>query len=134
VSSQLTLLRETFTPYSTAGRLLIAGKFECYTLEDAYREIKIPGQTCIPYGQYELAIMWSDRFKRTMPYLLYVPNFRGVMLHNGNTDQDTDGCILVGQQPGPDRVNLSVAALDIFYPKVMALIETQHTYIDILKG
>ena len=133
MTSQLKLLREEFRPNDTIGRLLVGGTFECYTLEDAYRPIKIPGETCIPYGAYEIAIIWSDHYRRVMPYLLRVPNFDQVMIHTGNTDADTKACILVGQQRGVDLITQSLLAFDALYPKILALCQSQHTYIDVTR-
>lgn len=133
MASKLTLIRETFTIHSTGGRLLVDNRFSCYTLEDAYRPIKIKGETCIPYGRYEIAMMWSDRFKIVLPYLLYVPNFDSIMIHPGNTDQNTHGCLLVGKERGPDRVNMS---RDAFYPlasDIAGLCAKQHLYIEVIR-
>ena len=131
---KLKLLREEFTSHSVIGRLLIDNVFQCYTLEDAYREIKAPGQTCIPYGRSELAMIWSDHFLQMMPYLLYVPNFTGVMIHTGNVPMDTRACILVGRQKGLDRISESKLAFALIQPKIEQLCRSQHTYIEILRG
>src|SRR3989442_1816583 len=92
------LRRKVFTSNSTIGELLINGKLECFTLEDRIRPpgVKVPGQTAIPEGSYEVIVTLSQRFKRDLPLLLNVPNFRGVRIHTGNTELDTEGCILVG--------------------------------------
>lgn len=95
----LTLNRCWLTQKTTMGRLLIEDVFFCYTLEDRYRpppEPKVRGQTCIPVGRYELKLTYSPRFKVIMPLLLGVPDFVGVRIHTGNTEGDTEGCILVG--------------------------------------
>ena len=75
-----------------------------YTLEDKYRENtgvpvcewKIPHETAIPCGTYPLIIDMSTRFKKLMPHICNVEGFDGIRIHAGNTDQDTDGCILLG--------------------------------------
>ena len=92
----LELKRKIFTDDSTIGELSIDGKFVCYTLEDKVRDVKIKNVTAIPYGKYELAITFSNRFQQYMPLLLNVPGFEGVRIHSGNKSADTEGCILVG--------------------------------------
>ena len=49
------------------GELSINGTFECFTLEDIERPLKIAGVTAIPRGFYEVVITFSERFKKPMP-------------------------------------------------------------------
>jgi hypothetical protein len=93
----LKLERRHGTEKFTHGTLSIDGVFFCDTIEDQEREEKIKGQTAIPCGTYKVTVDMSIRFKRYMPLLHNVPNFTGVRIHNGNTDKDTEGCILVGK-------------------------------------
>ncbi len=87
-------------PFKNAvlGELSIDGVFECYTLEDVERLHKIPGKTAIPRGIYTVLLDYSIRWQKIMPHILGVPNFLGVRIHAGNTEADTDGCILVGKE------------------------------------
>ena len=83
----------------------------CYTLEDPVREPadrptgdldswvhgwKIPKQTAIPRGRYNLTIDFSQRFQKELPRLIAVPGFTGIRIHKGNSSTNTEGCILVG--------------------------------------
>lgn len=116
----LLLIRDTFTHKSTTGILYLDGIKECYTLEDVQRppEIKIPGQTAIPLGEYDVDITMSKRFGRSMPLIKDVPNFSGIRIHSGNTDKDTEGCILVGMQRGIDCVSDSKTAFKELFIKL----------------
>ena len=86
-------------PDYTIGKLYIDGKYFCDTLEDTVRKpgVKIPGKTAIPAGKYKIKLTESLRFKKLMPRLENVPGFTGVLIHAGNTAEDTEGCILVGK-------------------------------------
>lgn len=109
---RLTLRRLDASPSRTIGELAIGAGFLCWTLEDALRPVKIPGETCIPAGRYRVLMTRSTRFRRMMPLLLEVPEFTGVRIHGGNTAADTAGCILVGAERGEDSIYRCQPALD----------------------
>lgn len=119
---EMTLKRVSFLTRGTEGELYIDGKRECFTLEDRYREgIKVYGQTCIPNGRYQVVITYSNRFRRPMPLLLKVPGFDGIRIHTGNKPEDTEGCILVGQDPSSLTdawIGKSVPAYDALFAKI----------------
>lgn len=108
----LRLEREPSANGRTYGRLLVDGQFYCHTLEDLVRPIKVPGQTAIPAGRYLIRITPSARFKRRLPELIDVPNYRGVRIHPGNTTADTEGCILPGLERTPSGLGKSRLAFD----------------------
>lgn len=117
---KLLLQREPSTKQSTPGKLFIDGQFECHTLEDIVRPrgVKVYGQTAIPAGTYQVVLTMSPRFKRVLPLLLNVPGFEGIRIHPGNTAEDTDGCILVGDAPAPDWLGQSRVAFDRLFAKL----------------
>ena len=107
----LRIIREPSTVAATLGILLIDGVFACWTLEDVVRPVKIPGETAIPAGRYDVRLSFSQRFQKTLPELLAVPGFAGIRVHAGNTQADTAGCPLVGRVRAYDRLEESKLAL-----------------------
>ena len=113
----------------TIGRLYIDGAFQCYTLEDKVREVdgqpvqvwKVPTKTAIPKGTYKLIIDFSNRFQKDMPHILDVPGFEGIRIHSGNTSEDTEGCIIVGNAwNGSNFVSNSKIAFNALFSKLQA--------------
>ena len=119
---ELLLKREPSSRGRTFGAVSIDGLFECWTIEDVVRrdDEKVPGETAIPAGRYEVRITLSQRFGRLLPILLDVPNFTGVRIHPGNTAADTEGCILPGRTKGPDAVYESRVAFAALFAKIGA--------------
>lgn len=117
---KIVVVRDTFTENSTIGKMLIDGAFFCYTLEDTIRDVKIAGETAIPYGTYKVIVNMSNRFQRMMPLLLNVPNFEGVRIHNGNTKEHTNGCILVGSTKSKDFIGNSKSTFNALMKKIGA--------------
>lgn len=104
----------------TIGNLYIDGVFFSNTLEDADRgldssmsedmikTLKIPSITAIPRGTYEITLdvvspkyskvqFYKDVCNGKVPRLKDVKGFDGILIHAGNTDKDSSGCLLVGQ-------------------------------------
>ncbi len=105
------------TDRTTIGELLIDGDHFCYTLEDVVRPpgVKVPKETAIPEGRYRLVIDFSQRYQRDMPHVLDVPMFTGIRLHAGNTEADTEGCIIVALHRRVNRVEESKFAFDALF-------------------
>lgn len=114
----ITIKRLYKSENSTIGEMTIDGKWECYTLEDKEREVKIKSETAIPKGTYKVIINQSNRFKKLLPLLLNVPNFEGVRIHPGNTNHDTEGCILVGRTRSKDFIGQSRKAFESLFAKM----------------
>ena len=99
----------------TIGSLSIDGKKFCDTLEDRVRDLnkngvfdgdekKVCGETAIPYGTYDVVVDYSPKFKRELPRLQNVRHFEGILIHRGNTAEDSAGCILVGENKVKGKV------------------------------
>jgi hypothetical protein len=128
---KLTLVRFHDSTKATAGLLFVDGKFECYTLEDEKRDVKVMHETCIPAGTYEIKLRTEgthhEEYKKKFPdhigmlHLQNVPKFQFILIHIGNTDKDSSGCILVGNQVTkiPSLVD-STNAYKSLYTKVSA--------------
>lgn len=92
----------------TIGLLMINGKFECFTLEDQLQTKKVYGETRIPEGTYRVEFRkeggfhhrylnkFGSEFHKGMLQIKDVPGFEYVLIHIGNEDDDTAGCLLVG--------------------------------------
>jgi regulator of RNase E activity RraA len=124
---KLTLERQLCGPTCTIGELLVDGAYECFTLEDTVRDVKIAGETAIPYGTYNVTITYSNRFKRDLPLVENVPNFTGVRIHPGNTAEDTEGCILVGRGKTDKTVTESKAAFNALFKKLQEALDEGDT-------
>jgi len=80
--------------------------FICYVLEDQFNEPKIKGETRIPPGRYQIklrteggmTVRYGNRFDfhKGMLWLQDVPDFQFIYIHVGNKDDDSEGCLLVG--------------------------------------
>ena len=127
----LKIERKNFTEESTIGRLSINGVFQCFTLEDPYRKIKVPHETCIPPGVYEIVISYSQRFDAPLPLLLRVPNFDGIRFHWGNSAADTSGCILLGTEASANSIRNSKVACSNLFKKIFPVAEYEKLFVEI---
>lgn len=130
--------KETYT----IGKLSIDGEDFCDTIEDRDRglsqempeykikEIKVYGQTAIPTGRYKVDMntvslrfkerSWAKPYDGKLPRLIGVPGFEGVLIHVGNTAQDSSGCVLVGVNSIVGRVMNSTATFHNLMKRLLA--------------
>ena len=124
---KLTLTRRAKRADYTIGRLEDENGVKiCDTLEPTWRnykggELKVPRKSAVPEGTYPVVVTKSKKFGKYLPLLVGVPGFKGVRIHSGNTVNDTEGCILVGQNLIKGKVLLSRLTLE----KLMRLIENE---------
>lgn len=139
------LLRRIFKgPRYTIGKLFINGVYECDTLEDQDRGLtsqmsleeikakKVYGVTAIPTGTYSINMTtvspkfkdrtWAKPYKGILPRLENVKGYEGVLIHVGNDQEATSGCILVGENRIKGKVINSTAC---FYALMTVLLKAQ---------
>jgi len=168
MSTLLKLERFSFKPDWTIGRLFVEDKHECYVIEDEIREEKVHGETAIPYGTYKLGTRMSPKFSgqyfwnpaankplitarefltgkfgkgytpHELIWVLDVPNYQFILLHWGNTDDDTEGCLIVGNTIGligkQEAVLNSRLTYQDLYPRIYPLIKEGGQEIEITKA
>ena len=95
---KLTLKRINSSSECVLGVLELDDKEICKTLELPWRDNQ-KGISCIPAGEYKLSPYPSSRFGEV--YIVNdVSNRTGILIHTGNTADDIEGCILVGDSYG----------------------------------
>jgi len=133
---KLDVIRHQFGSDATNGMLFIDGIFECYTLEDEYRDVKVMHETCIPEGEYEIKFRTVGGFHtrylsrygadwhKGMLWLQDVPEFEYILIHTLNDSTQTSGCLGVGsvqQDLDLDAKGLISQSTDAYkrlYPKI----------------
>lgn len=124
--------------HATVSKLTIDGKFYGYVLEDENRAVKIKGETRIPSGTYKIGLRTvgkhHEQYLKDYPSihigmleLQNVPNFQFILIHKGNFETDTSGCLLCGKEwmgsAGVLSVTKSKLAYDEIYPIISSAIK-----------
>ena len=140
---KLKVIRFSSQSDCTNGLLFDATKgmdFLCYTLEDEKREEKVMAETRIPAGVYSIILRkegghhnkYSKKYgssHKGMLWLQDVPNFKWILIHTGNTDEHTAGCLIVGDSQENNLlmkngfIGKSTQAYKRIYPPIANAIE-----------
>jgi hypothetical protein len=135
---EIKVVRSVLNPTVTLGKMFIDDVFFAYTLEDTVRNLngdcskKIPQQTAIDCGRYELILNYSNRFGKYLPLLLNVPCFDAIRIHGGNTEKDTEGCILVGEQSNmTDKIWNCASRLNALVAQIKAVEKKEKIFVNI---
>lgn len=132
---EIRVLRKFLLEQRTLGYLSVDGKPVCVTCEDKVRArgVKVQDKTAIPNGRYEVVINYSNRFKRELPLLIDVPMFTGIRIHSGNTEHNTEGCILVGMEFMAKNAGVSRSriAFNQLFKMMKAVAKKEKIYITI---
>ena len=145
---KLIVLRFSSEADSTHGLLFehtdIGKKFLCYTLEDEARALKVRGETRVPAGTYKIELRkkggFHERYTKKYPgihrgmlHVTDVPNFEYILIHCGNTDEHTAGCLLVGDSQENNQIKKdgfigkSTQAYKRIYPRIAEAIDCGET-------
>jgi len=92
------LKRVALTKYGTFGVLLYGGTPFAVALEREWKDNQ-PNISCIPAGVYTCKRITSPTFGNTFE-VMNVPRRSHILFHKGNLQEDSQGCILVGEQYG----------------------------------
>ena len=135
---KLQVVRHQFGKDATNGMLFIDGIFECYTLEDQYQAVKVMHETCIPEGTYDIKFRktggfhakYTERYKNAhygMLHIQDVPGFTYILIHTGNTDEHTSGCLIVGETQQDLDINFNgmVGSSTVAYKKLYAKVASE---------
>ena len=135
---RLKVIRHHSTDDYTLGMLLDVTKgikFLAYTLEDEHRDVKVKGETRIPSGKYNITLRtegghhqrYEEKYGKMHKGMLWVrdvPGFEWILIHTGNTDEHTAGCLLVGNSSDlKGFIGSSVNAYKRIYPPIAKAIE-----------
>lgn len=140
--------RMAHTQNASCAEILIDGKHECYVIEDPPQIKKIPGQTRIPAGTYEITLRteggFHKRYSRRFPsmhkgmlWIRNITNFQYCYYHRGNDHKDTRGCPLPVTTLSLSENNFwggaSTDAYIKFYKKLMKFFErNERVYVTII--
>ena len=152
---KLEVIRFSSQADSTSGLLFeitsVGRRFLCYTLEGEYQALKVKGETRIPAGTYDIKFRKKGRlhtkYNKKYPtihcgmlHITDVPNFEYILIHTGNTDEHTSGCLIVGDTQENNLivengwVGKSTNAYKRIYPVIAAALEKKEkvtiTYTD----
>lgn len=109
------LIRDSFSSGSTAGVLFVDSRPFCNTLEPAIgigKKVKYGRGCCVAPGIYSIDFHYSPKFGKYMLTLCGVRGRSGILIHSGNTSNDTAGCILVGERENISVLSNSRSTLD----------------------
>lgn len=136
---KLEVKRFSSSPESTLGLLFIDGVFFCFTIEDQEQEVKVKSETRIPEGSYKIVLRnvggMTEKYAKRFPeihkgmlWVTNVPGFEYILIHMGNSEKDSAGCLLLVDSIVNNKLNegggsLSQQAYLRVYRKVLAALE-----------
>ena len=149
---KLKVVRFSSQEDSSSGLLFDATRemeFLCYTLEDERRKDKVMSETRVPAGTYSIKLRdeggmtkrYAAKYKDMHKGMLCIHNapdwkivtsdmtFQYVLIHVGNTDEHTAGCLIIGDTQENNIlkkdgfIGKSVQAYKRIYPLIVKALE-----------
>ncbi len=132
---KITVSRYYSNANETLSHIYVDGVKVCFGLEDEFRDVKVMGETRIAKGEYKIVVrqygQHHEKYKKRFPQwhkgmleVKNVPNFTNILIHIGNSDKDTAGCLLVGDNVGKQGEKFvilsSAKAYEKLYKKVIS--------------
>jgi hypothetical protein len=146
MTSLIHIDRFRFASDWTLGKILIDNQLDGYVVEDEIRKVKVKGETAIWEGTYPLGKRFSPKFSKSfywngqnlitenefkqlplasikhykpheLIWIQNVPGFEYILIHWGNTDDDSEGCLIVGSKIGIIKGQEGVTNSRIYYKK-----------------
>ena len=139
-------LERTLEDWGTLGEVFINDEFFCYSLENPVRDVKVPSDTAIWSGTYQVGFRvettpMTQRYQKKYKWfhkhieVKDVRDFTGIYFHVGNWTKDTDGCILLGDgmRKHAEMITSSTSAFTDFYEKVsVALLRDEEVTLEVI--
>lgn len=145
---KITIERRAKKATYTVGKVYVNGKYFCDSLEDKDRGVtqvmpfiktnqtstplgywvvgdgstieKVYGKTAIPKGTYNACGYYWAKFQCYVVMLNGVSGFTGILMHNGTTAENSEGCILLGKNNIVGRLDGDRIYMDALAARVMA--------------
>jgi hypothetical protein len=105
------LIRVAYIPDGTFGVLFDGETPFCLTLEREWKDNK-RGESCIPMGTYSCKRVVSPKFGDTFE-VCDVPGRSHILFHKGNLEDDSHGCILIGEEYGRFRIARDISKVAV---------------------
>lgn len=120
------LVRDSFSSSSTDGVLFVDSRPFCNTLEPAVgKKVKYGKGCCVAPGIYSIDLHYSPKFRKYMLTLCGVRSRSGILIHSGNTPDDTVGCILVGERSTFGVLSCSGSTLSKLFALCLSVIDKE---------
>jgi hypothetical protein len=126
---ELTLKRFLITDDGVLGVLINGTRPIALTLEEEWKD-NARGISCIPAASYLCQKVTTPRHGETYQ-VLDVPGRTAILIHSGNTEEDTEGCILLGKEFGDITVKDEDTGRQV---KKLAVLRSKEAFAEFMKA